>query len=205
MNLSHGISNFFFNCVRAGSECSIVILLESCQQTCMTYTIAVCTVKNSWWWTEELSETCRVSFQNKFANLVHLVGFIIRTCHEARSRERKKERNIRLWSVVFPQSLSTQNQINQLHTHQIPKLLIHIYIILQFAARSPRWRSFTFTHSCQNISFLSHQALPSSFSWFDNPNIIWRKNLKSSLLRNFRCPTITFCFSHPKALLTYRQ
>ena len=38
----------------------------SCSQaisiTSMTYTIAVCTVKNSWWWTEELSETCRVSF-----------------------------------------------------------------------------------------------------------------------------------------------
>jgi len=33
------------------------------QQTCMTYNTAVCTVKNSWWWTEELSETCRVSFQ----------------------------------------------------------------------------------------------------------------------------------------------
>jgi len=46
--------------------------------TCMTYTIAVCTVKNSWWWTEELSETCRVSFQHKFEKLVHLVGFIIR-------------------------------------------------------------------------------------------------------------------------------
>jgi len=38
-------------------------LLTSCQQTCMTYTIAVCTVKNSRWWIEELSETCRVSFQ----------------------------------------------------------------------------------------------------------------------------------------------
>jgi len=38
----------------------------------------VCTVKNSWWWTEELSETCRVSFQNKFEKLMHLVGFIIR-------------------------------------------------------------------------------------------------------------------------------
>jgi len=37
--------------------------LASCQQTCMTYTIVVCTVKNSWWCTEELSETCRVSFQ----------------------------------------------------------------------------------------------------------------------------------------------
>jgi len=34
-----------------------------CQQTCVTYAIAVCTVKNSWWWTEKLSETCRVLFQ----------------------------------------------------------------------------------------------------------------------------------------------
>jgi hypothetical protein len=33
------------------------------EQTCMTYTIAVCTVKNAWWWTEELSDTCRVLFQ----------------------------------------------------------------------------------------------------------------------------------------------
>jgi len=32
----------------------------------------------SWWWTEELSETCRVSCQNKFVKLVHLIGFIIK-------------------------------------------------------------------------------------------------------------------------------
>jgi len=32
---------------------------------------------NTWLWTDELSETCRVSCQNKFVNLVHLVGFII--------------------------------------------------------------------------------------------------------------------------------
>jgi len=31
---------------------------------------------NSWWWTDELSETFRVSWQNKFVKLVHLVGFI---------------------------------------------------------------------------------------------------------------------------------
>jgi hypothetical protein len=31
---------------------------------------------NSWWWTGELSETCRVSWQNKLVKLVHLVGFI---------------------------------------------------------------------------------------------------------------------------------
>ena len=30
---------------------------------------------NSWWWTEELSETRRVSCKNKFVILVHLVGF----------------------------------------------------------------------------------------------------------------------------------
>jgi len=31
---------------------------------------------NSWWWTGELSETCRVSWQNECVKLVHLVGFI---------------------------------------------------------------------------------------------------------------------------------
>jgi hypothetical protein len=35
---------------------------------------------NSWWWTEALSETCRVSCQNKIklAKLVHLVDLIIK-------------------------------------------------------------------------------------------------------------------------------
>ena len=54
--------------LRAGSgrNCSsVLILLASCHQTCMQYTIAVCTVKNSWWWTEELSETNRVLFQKQ--------------------------------------------------------------------------------------------------------------------------------------------
>ena len=36
---------------------------QTCKETCMTYTIAVCTVQNSWWRTEELSETCRSLFQ----------------------------------------------------------------------------------------------------------------------------------------------
>ena len=31
---------------------------------------------NSWWWTDELFETCRVSWQNKFVKLVYLGGFI---------------------------------------------------------------------------------------------------------------------------------
>ena len=32
----------------------------------------------SWWWTEELSETCRVSCQNKFVKLVDPVGFVLK-------------------------------------------------------------------------------------------------------------------------------
>jgi hypothetical protein len=34
---------------------------------------------NSWWWTDQLSETRRFSWQNKFVKLVHLVGFITKT------------------------------------------------------------------------------------------------------------------------------
>jgi len=70
---------------------------QGCQQTCMTYTVAVFTVKNSWWWTEELSETCRVFSKNKFEKLVHLVGFIIRIYHGALSSERKRQCEV--WSV----------------------------------------------------------------------------------------------------------
>ena len=33
---------------------------------------------NSWRWTNKLSKTCRVSWQNKFVKLMHLVGFIIK-------------------------------------------------------------------------------------------------------------------------------
>jgi hypothetical protein len=62
---------------------------DSLQDVSKTVCIVVCTVKNSWWWTEELSKTCRVSVQNKFEKLVHLVGFIVRTCHNAWSHECK--------------------------------------------------------------------------------------------------------------------
>jgi hypothetical protein len=76
------MSYTFLESFRAGSgwNCSSILILlpESCLQTCMTHTIADCTVNNSWWWTEELYETCRVSFQKKIEKLVHLVCFIIR-------------------------------------------------------------------------------------------------------------------------------
>ena len=62
---------------------NVLILLASCQETCMTYTIAVCTVKKT---PDDEQRNCpkHVGFysKNKFEELVHLVGFIIRrVCH----------------------------------------------------------------------------------------------------------------------------
>ena len=54
--------------------------------------IAVCTVLNSWWWTERTSETRRVSFQNKISDtLVHLVGFTIEMHYDAWPYERRRK------------------------------------------------------------------------------------------------------------------
>jgi len=64
-------------------------MLANCQQTCMTYTIAVCTVKTP----DDEQRNCpkHVEFysKNKVEKLVHIVGFIIRIYHVARSPERQ--------------------------------------------------------------------------------------------------------------------
>jgi hypothetical protein len=80
-----------------------LLLLASCQHTFMTYTIAVCTVKNSWWWTEELPETCRIHSKNKFEKLVHLFCCIVRkvtrctvTCERSHVRS-----HVRHWSNLI--------------------------------------------------------------------------------------------------------
>ena len=61
---------------------------DSLPATCITYTIAVCTVKTS----DDGQRICpkHVEFysKNKFEKLVHLMGFIIRIYHDARSPER---------------------------------------------------------------------------------------------------------------------
>jgi len=69
---------------RIRTERSILILLASCQQTCITYTIAVCTVETP----DDGQRNCpkHVEFysKNKFEKLVHLTGFIIKIYHDAR-------------------------------------------------------------------------------------------------------------------------
>ena len=69
------ISYRFVDSFRAGPGWNILVLLESFLHTCVAYTILECTV-NKLLMMDKLSETCRVSWQNKFVKLVHLVGFI---------------------------------------------------------------------------------------------------------------------------------
>ena len=89
-------SSGVFHCTHNNGICHTGLLTDceqdqdgtpswSCSQA-VWRTIVVCTMKNSWWWTEELSETCRVLFQEtcrvlfqkEIEKLVHLVGFIVR-------------------------------------------------------------------------------------------------------------------------------
>ena len=63
------------------------VVLESCHQTCMTYTSAEYTVENSWWWAEEMPETRRVSWQNKFGKLVRLFVLLKRRQHVVSARD----------------------------------------------------------------------------------------------------------------------
>jgi hypothetical protein len=64
----------------------------------------------SWWWEEELPETCRVSCRSKFGKLVHLVGFIVK----------KKYPSLRVFlkhiNVVCGQNLDLVNFKPGLHT-----------------------------------------------------------------------------------------
>jgi hypothetical protein len=95
-------SSAVFHCTHSNGVChtaceqeqngtgSVLFLLAGCQQTCMTYTIAVCTVKTP----DDGQRNCpnHVSFysQNNFEKLMHLVSFVIRIYHDARSPERQK-------------------------------------------------------------------------------------------------------------------
>jgi hypothetical protein len=85
--------------------------LHDIYHCCMTYTIADCAVNKFLIWTEELSETCRVSCQNKFVNLVHLIGFIIKkfvTMHGHMNVKFEKLRSLfSLGSTQPPTQMST--------------------------------------------------------------------------------------------------
>ena len=68
---------FTVHAARSGRS-SVLILLASCQQTCMTYTIAVCTVKTPDDGQRNCPKHVELYSKNRFEKLVHLVGYTIR-------------------------------------------------------------------------------------------------------------------------------
>jgi len=76
----------FSDSLQAGSGQNVLILLTSC----MTYTPLLCV---QWKTPDDRQRNCpkHVEFhsKNKFEKLVHLVGFIIRIYHDARSHVRR--------------------------------------------------------------------------------------------------------------------
>jgi len=65
---------------------------------------------NSWWWTDELSETCRVSCQNKFVKLVHLVGFTIKKFSAQRGNNTQLVVHDAFFTVKFQLVLRTKTE-----------------------------------------------------------------------------------------------
>jgi len=60
-------------CIQQQAYVNQILPLLAINQTAVSVwqmPVAVCTVLNSWWWTERPSETCKVSFQN-IINLIH--------------------------------------------------------------------------------------------------------------------------------------
>ena len=106
----------------------------SCQQTCMTYTTAVCTVKSH----DDEQKNCpkHVEFysKNNFEKLVHPVAFIIIIYHDAQSPERQiqntqftfnkfSSENHSLYEIIKTSFLSTTAVVKR--THHNVTLFVH--------------------------------------------------------------------------------
>ena len=76
---------------------------------------------NSWWWTVELSETCRVSWQSKFVKLVHLVGFITKKFVTMHGHMNVKKRSFRL--VINGFYLSFHRKLTNVLRHNVTSLI----------------------------------------------------------------------------------
>ena len=71
------LSNWYYCLLAGGYE--VFHLIPASKQTAVSVwqmPVAVCTVLNSWWWTERPSEACRVSFQNKM-NLIYYCIWLV--------------------------------------------------------------------------------------------------------------------------------
>ena len=88
---------------------------------------AVCTVLDSWWWTERPSETCRVLLQSKInlKKLVHLIGFTTEIYHDARLYTRQTLCPLNTITVSCRKSF---HETNNFHVKYIHIASVHCYM-----------------------------------------------------------------------------
>jgi len=88
-------------------------LRAGCKQTCMTYTIVVCTVKKT---PDDGQGNCpeHVEFysKNKFEKLAHLVGFIIRITVRTYNLLKNKQTKQKLFIMSLVTQLCDTNSSN---------------------------------------------------------------------------------------------
>jgi len=119
----------------------LLILLASCKQTCVTCTIAVCTVKKT---PDDRQRNCPkhvgVYSKNKFEKLVHLVGFIIRTFYFVRALN---PRRIFPTSVIaatfdFRNRISTTRRVCDFFVLEQPNIKINAILCGRFVSHEPQ-------------------------------------------------------------------
>ena len=107
--------------------------------------------KKSWWWKEKPSETCRVSYQNKFVKLVHLVGFIIK-------------------KFV---TMHGHTNIKKPHSHPINSL----YTAYLLSYRDKKFKSHCITHF--DIHWETKYQHTELYNVYDHPNTILKLKNKN--------------------------
>jgi len=136
------MSYWFADSLLAGS--GVLILLASCQQTFMTYIVAVCTVKNSWWWIEEPSETCRILFQKQIWEISATSWFYYK--------------NMSRCTVTWTSNTYIHTYINTyIHTHTYIRTYIHIHTYTHTHTYIHTYIN-TYIHTCVCMHF--HDDFP---------------------------------------------
>jgi len=140
--------------------CWLLASKQSAQPVC----IAVCTVLHSWWWTGNLSESCRVLFKNKFEELVLLVGFITRIYHDARSSECQISLDCVNANVLFYFRHVLSVLLLQEQTHPVSHSVRNFLHYTENKDRSAAQRSHHTPTSSSTSRWSAHPCNPLQFS-----------------------------------------
>jgi len=129
------------------------------QRTCMTYTIAVCTVKISWWWTEEVSETC--SFIPKISSEISASSWfyykkVIRSHFEAGATEQVEDRKACLQSKALT-SEPPSRRTKQLQAMITQKLTVVVGQLLGHTTLRPTCSNLD-SHSSRNAEWCQQRT-----------------------------------------------